>query len=342
MPLSTRLFDTTLALETELSASTAFIDLLTFPSAGVLQDGPPYFAKRFIVMKRLTSPLLLLSTKLLGVTSNARRSLQTTDYACPSNSTGNYPVEACTQFIMCLNGEKTGGPVPCGVGYLFDDSMGHCNIENQVSCSLPTATPTTAPTAVPTAAPTDYSCPTDFTGNFAVEDCTQFIMCLSGTKIGGPTPCADGYLYDYSIGTCNVDDQVTCSDPTASPTATPSAAPTKAPTTASPTALPSAAPTKTPTKVPTVSPTVAPTSSPTAAPTDYTCPAGFTGNSPVEDCTQFIICSGGIKIAGPPHVEAACSSMTLLEAATMKTKLPVATQPQRQRQHRPTIPALQA
>lgn len=56
---------------------------------------------------------------------------------CPSGQSGQYPAEACNQFILCSNGINTGIGT-CPVGLLFDSVRRQCNLDTQVECGTRT------------------------------------------------------------------------------------------------------------------------------------------------------------------------------------------------------------
>lgn len=58
-------------------------------------------------------------------------------FSCPSSAAFiNLPVDgSCTEFIRCFNGQPQ--KMTCPEGLYFDQSIGECNVADQVDCTQP-------------------------------------------------------------------------------------------------------------------------------------------------------------------------------------------------------------
>jgi len=134
--------------------------------------------------------------------------------------------------------------------------------------SQPTLTPsislmptTKQPTNQPVAGPV---CPIGHTGWLPYLECTHYFYCQDGNLVGEPYACAEGTIYDVSIGNCNwITSGVVCENinPTISPSPTRSHNPTQ-------------------------QPAVGPV-----------CPIGHTGWLPYLYCTHYFYCEEGNLVA---------------------------------------------
>jgi len=118
---------------------------------------------------------------------------------CPSGYSGwiAVPANTCTHYQSCQNGVLTGNPLPCPSGTRYDENMQNCDYYYSVWCNGK------PPEGVPI-------CPTGFTGNMGVEECTGWRYCQSGIVRSPHYDCPDGQLFDKNTQGCNWEDQVTC------------------------------------------------------------------------------------------------------------------------------------
>jgi len=144
----------------------------------------------------------------------------------------------------------------------------------------PTPPPTTSPTKAPVSPPSGGGppvCPNSFTGLIPSQACRGYYHCVGGILTGDEIMCGYGLLFDVRYNFCNWASQVTCTVSPPSPTP------------------------------PTSSPTKAPVSPPSGSPSS--CPSDFTGLIPVNNCSGFQHCVGGVKTGS----ELSCPAGTMFD-----------------------------
>jgi len=152
-----------------------------------------------------------------------------------------------------------------------------------------TSPPSVSTSNVPTRTPSDEpTCPNQYTGLLATQQCTHYYHCVSGSVVGEPIACYDGTLFNEALQSCDWEYNFSC----------PTDAPVQSPSTNAPVQSPLS-----------YAPTEAPVQSPTYNPI---CSSGYYGLTlATEECTHYNHCVDG-SIVGE---SIPCPSGTLFNAA---------------------------
>ncbi|GAB0098658.1 hypothetical protein DMENIID0001_144270 [Sergentomyia squamirostris] len=100
--------------------------------------------------------------------------------------------KTCDSFVRCIDGERE--LVKCPGGFIFDETLGRCNLASVTECLA--------------AACTADMNPSTFTFVASKVDCRRYFICHQGV----PTvrECATGLLFNPAIGGCDFEDNVVC------------------------------------------------------------------------------------------------------------------------------------
>ncbi|XP_055692094.1 protein obstructor-E-like [Lutzomyia longipalpis] len=114
---------------------------------------------------------------------------------CPSDAitTMANPVsKTCDSYVRCISGERE--EIRCPVGFIYDETLGRCNLLMKAECFAATCT--------------DAMDPSTFTFVPSKIDCSRYFICHQGK----PTVrhCAAGLRFNPSINGCDLEANVVC------------------------------------------------------------------------------------------------------------------------------------
>ncbi len=120
---------------------------------------------------------------------------------CPPDFSGFIPLENCTSYMYCWNGEFY-YDISCPDGLKYDDKLGYCDLEEFVACTPETLVSNVFPNVdSSTDIISDASCPNFHHGRVSVENCTGYVNCVNGFETER-VMCAEGQFYDIKSNSC--------------------------------------------------------------------------------------------------------------------------------------------
>jgi hypothetical protein len=187
----------------------------------------------------------------------------------------HFPVRDCREYVTCRRDGTVKDMSSCQEGHLFDSTLGQCDRQDRVKCTLADAVQDAGTDAVSEGTSSNFGalsfgnqisnvdngaqpnvqdmkeksdeitaedsiyCAQTAGSNYAIvplPECKQFVSCLAGKVVQKQT-CAEGLIFDDTIGGCNWNYLAVCNvfyPPSKAPTKRPTFAPTVPPPTRAP------------------------------------------------------------------------------------------------------------
>ena len=174
------------------------------------------------------------------------------------NLANQYPLKRCKEYVSCRRSGKVKGMNSCREGFLFDELLGACNVKDRVKCRMSTVAMTESSfndisfgnlntnsgaqsnegsmkEQYEIAELYEIYCAASVDSDSMViplPECKEYVTCSRGEVIQTHS-CADGLIFDVSLGGCNWNYMAECTvtyPPSKSPTQQPTPAPTTSPT----------------------------------------------------------------------------------------------------------------